>query len=71
LSDDGQYPDGMLAGETLVTYDGPDKALDQARRCLNDWDAARKMAARGRERIEDMYSKSKQWQHFESIVSSI
>jgi hypothetical protein len=71
LSDDGLYPEGMLAGETIVTYDGPDRALDQARRCLSDWGTASRMAALGRERIENMYSKSKQWQHFERIVSSI
>ena len=71
LSDEGLYPDGMIAGETIVTYGSPDSALEQARRYLDDWNAASAIATRGREQVEKIYSKPNQWQHFERIVSSI
>src|SRR5207302_3215989 len=36
LSDEGNYPEGMIADKTIVTYACADSALDQARQYLAD-----------------------------------
>jgi hypothetical protein len=71
LSDAGNYPEGMNAGETMVTYSSGEDSLDQIRARLTDWTAARTIADNGRSRIVDLYSKERQWALFGMIVGRL
>ena len=71
VSDAGNYPEGMVADETFVTYETSGNCLDQIRQCLADWTAAKKIADNGRSRISDLYSKERQWVLFETIVARL
>jgi hypothetical protein len=71
ISDAGNYPEGMVADETIVTYETSGNCLDHIRQCLADWTAAKKMADNGRSRISDLYSKERQWVLFETIVARL
>lgn len=68
LSDAGNYPDGMEAGETMSVYETGEDCLNQIERSLSDWSAAKQKADRGRSRIRDLYSKERQWALFEKLV---
>jgi hypothetical protein len=71
ISDAGNYPEGMTADETIVTYETSGDCVDQIQRLLADWTAARKIADNGRRRISDLYSKDRQWNSFEAIVARL
>lgn len=71
LSDAGNYPDGMVADETIVTYENGEDCLDQIQRRLTDWADARKMAEKGRSRISELYRKEHQWAQFKAVVASL
>jgi hypothetical protein len=71
LSDEGNYPDGMKDGETIVTYRSAEHAVEQVR-ALIDAPAQRADIARaGHEMVVSRYSKAAQWQRFEALVASI
>ena len=71
LTDSGLYPEGMMDGQTIVTYKNSDEALDLALRYLSDPQDASVIAKRGRQTVEQLYSKTAQWQLFCEIVSLI
>jgi hypothetical protein len=71
LSDQGNYPDEMRNGETMLTYDSAESCVGQIERCLGDWAHARRIAEDGRRRIGEAYSKARQWSLFESIVARL
>jgi hypothetical protein len=71
VSDAGNYPEGMIADETIVTYDTSGNCLDQIQRRLADWTAAKKIAETGRSRISDLYTKERQWVSFKMIVANL
>jgi hypothetical protein len=71
VSDAGHYLEGMVAGETMVTYETGRDCLDQIQRCLADWTAAKKMADNGRRQIGDLYTKERQWALFNMIVARL
>jgi hypothetical protein len=71
LSDEGNYPEGMRNGETMLTYDGEKSCLEQIKRCLNDWGSVRGIAEAARQRIGEAYSKDRQWRSFEAIVARL
>ncbi|MDF0583802.1 glycosyltransferase family protein [Bradyrhizobium yuanmingense] len=71
LSDEGQYPDGMQDGTTIVTYRTPEEARTRAHTYISDGEARSKIAERGREAVNRLYSKSVQWQRFNELLSSI
>jgi hypothetical protein len=71
LSDEGNYPDGMRNGETMLTYDSEESCLGQIERCLNDWGSVQGIADSGRKRIGETYSKARQWSSFEAIVARL
>jgi hypothetical protein len=69
VSDAGNYPDGMSAGETMEAYDSADDALEMISECLRSWPRSAEVAARGRSQISEIYSKSLQWRQFVGLVA--
>jgi Glycosyl transferases group 1 len=71
LSDQGDYPEGMTSGETIVTYGSPQQAVEQIRIYLGaSWERTR-IAQAGHEMISARYSKEVQWKRFEALVASL
>ena len=71
LSDDGNYPEGMVDGETLVTYSSPDDAARQIRRLLDDPMRRAQIARAGHDMLTTRYSKEVQWKRFEALLASL
>lgn len=71
LSDDGNYPEGMRNGETMVTYNSPEDAVEQIRTLLEASGARLAIARAGHEMVSTRYSKEVQWRRFEALVASI
>ncbi len=71
LSDDGNYPEGMRNGETMVTYKSPEDAVKQIRTLLEASGARLAIARAGHEMVSTRYSKEVQWRRFEALVASI
>jgi hypothetical protein len=71
VSDAGNYPEGMVADETIVTYKTGEECLDQIRQCLSDDAHARKIADNGRRQIDDLYRKERQWALFKKVVAKL
>lgn len=68
LSDAGNYPDGMEAGETMSVYETGEDCLRRIERSLSDWSGAKQKADKGRSKIRDLYSKDRQWALFEQLL---
>jgi len=71
LSDAGNYPDGMAPGATMEVYESPGDASRLVGENLDDWSKGMKMAAEGRRKISELYSKSLQWKSFVTLVEQI
>ena len=68
LSDEGNYPAGMISGVNLVTYSSSQVALGLIRQLLNNDDRRSGMASLGNEMIARDYSKTHQWERFVSLT---
>lgn len=65
LTDEGRYPEGMVPGETLITYrDAADAATCADDLLSQDEDLCGEVARRGHEMIRTHYSRERQWQVF-------
>ena len=71
LSDAGRYPEGMVDGQTLVTYADAGDLLQKARILLDGPDRRREIANKGHETFRRLYSKAAQWASFEQLVASL
>jgi hypothetical protein len=71
LSDQGNYPEGMSDGQTIVTYRSPEHAVQQVRTLLDGADERLAIAHAGHEMVSTSYSKEAQWKRFEALVASI
>jgi Glycosyl transferases group 1 len=71
LSDAGDYPEGMHEGETMLTYETAGSCLEKIEDCLNNWNAAKTTADRGRGTLRNLYSKERQWISFKTIQQSL
>jgi hypothetical protein len=71
VSDAGSYPAGMQEGETIETYGTPEQAVEVISRSLQDWPRSAAIAALGRARIRDIYSKDAQWKQFGDLVGRV
>ena len=71
LSDQGNYPQGMNNGETMVTYQSPEDAVRQIKMLLDAPELRSSIARAGHEMISTRYSKEVQWKRFEALVASI
>jgi hypothetical protein len=57
--------------ETMLVYENDRNCLDQMRRCLADWKAVQSIAENGRRRMNEVYSKARQWALFEAVVAGL
>jgi hypothetical protein len=71
MSDAGNYPPGMVPGATIEAYDSPEHAVELIVRILDNWPDQASMAAEGRRRVSELYSKSWQWNGFVDLVAQI
>jgi len=70
LSDAGTYPEGMVADETIVTYDSKSDAIEKLGALLADRDRCARIASAGQTMIRERYSKSRQWLRFQQLVDA-
>ena len=68
LSDEGNYPAGMIAGVNLVTYSSPEVMVKLIRKLLESDDQRSGIAKAGNDLISRDYSKTGQWERFISLV---
>ena len=71
VSDAGNYPEGMMPGETMLVYGSADVAPKVIEGALERWQPAAELARQGREKVSALYSKSRQWQKFVDLVGQI
>ena len=71
LSDQGNYPEGMRDGETIILYNSPEQAVSQIRALLENSERRLSVARAGHEMVSNRYSKEAQWKRFEALVASI
>ena len=71
LSDQGNYPEGMSDGRTIMTYRSPEHAVQQVKALLDAPERRLAVARAGHEMISNSYSKEVQWKRFEALVASI
>jgi hypothetical protein len=71
LSDQGNYPDGMSDGQTIMTYHSPEHAVQQVKTLLDGSQKRLAVARAGHEMVSTRYSKEAQWKRFEALVASI
>ena len=67
LSDDGNYPPGMVDGETMLTYNKPDDAILLIKKYLGDPERLT-IAQNGCQVVRENYSKQAQWNNFKVLV---
>lgn len=68
LSDEGNYPAGMIAGINLVTYSSPEVAVELIQKLLENDDQRSGIAKAGNELISRDYSKTRQWERFIALI---
>jgi Glycosyl transferases group 1 len=71
LTDEGNYPDGMSNGQTMIAYNSPEHAVVQIKMLLQSPEQLSSIARAGNEMISTRYSKEVQWKRFEALVASI
>ena len=71
LSDQGNYPEGMRDGETIVTYNSPEQAVSQIETLLENSEKRLSVARAGHEMVSTRYSKETQWKRFDALAASI
>jgi hypothetical protein len=68
VSDAGNYPEGMISGTSMMTYDGARSAAMSIRGILNDKAKLGEIARAGNEMIRSRYSKQAQWERFTNLI---
>jgi hypothetical protein len=71
LSDDGAYPEGMIAGQTMITYRSSDDVVAQVEELLRAPHAMTAIADEGYKMVACRYSKERQWSEFKRLVGNI
>ena len=69
LSDEGNYPVGMVDGETIRTYRSPKHAIELIEDSLRNFESRRRVATAGHNMIRTRYSKAAQWASFQRLVA--
>lgn len=69
LSDAGVYPEGMVDGETLVTYQDAEHLGAAISALLADESRRRTIAGRGNAMVVTRYSKVAQWRRFQELAA--
>lgn len=70
VSDDGNYPNGMVNECNMVTYSDPAAAVRRIRAMLKDEEGRARLARNGHELMTTTYSKAAQWAAFTALVGS-
>lgn len=70
VSDQGDYPDGMADGETMLTYRSRDDVAPIIEAALADPARRDRIANAGYAMLRDRYSKARQWQDFKALVAN-
>jgi hypothetical protein len=71
LTDEGNYPEGMDDGSTMVAYRSPEHAVGEIKALLDDAARLSAIARAGHRMLSTRYSKQAQWELFEKLVGSI
>ncbi|MGO9934859.1 MAG: glycosyltransferase [Steroidobacteraceae bacterium] len=69
LTDAGSYPDGMVNGETMLTYDDVGDAITKFSMLLDDSDFRSRISRSGNEMIRRSYSKQRQIEEFYELLT--
>lgn len=69
LTDAGDYPEGMVDGQTMVTYRSPEDAVAQIERLLAPGAPTEAIARAGHQAIRTRYSKARQWADFNDLCN--
>jgi len=70
VSDRGIYPEGMVDGQSMLTYADPREAANVISQVLADPTRLAELAAVGLVSMRQHYSKQKQWLAFEKLVEA-
>lgn len=70
LSDSGNYPEGMVSNETIVTYSDTQDAIAKIAEAIANPVRTQQIAKQGWETVSTRYSKSRQWQAFQNLVGA-
>lgn len=68
ISDAGNYPAGMNDKESMITYDSAAEAVSHIRRLIADTPMRERIAKRGHDVMQTIYSKTLQWQAFQNLA---
>jgi len=71
VSDAGNYPAGMVNGQTMRTYADADEATDIIESLLADPATLRTLAAQGHRTVAHGYGKAQQWRAFQQLVGAL
>lgn len=71
VSDAGNYPTGMVEGQTMLTYGNPKQALEQIRHALAHPEQLQAIARQGWQLMSLKYSKAQQWHCFQQLVAAL
>jgi hypothetical protein len=69
LTDEGSYPQGMIAGETMLTYDATADAERKLSVLLEEAPLRNRIASRGSQMIRERYSKRAQLERFRELLN--
>ena len=70
VSDQGHYPEGMVEGDTILTYADPREAAQVIKATLSMPGYVIEHAVKGYQTIRTRYSKAQQWQAFLQLVEA-
>ncbi|SFI49319.1 glycosyltransferase [Bradyrhizobium sp. Gha] len=68
LTDAGNYPEGFVDGETMLTYSAPSEIASLVHRLLADPSWASSIGEAGHRMVKSLYSKARQWNRFKELV---
>ena len=71
VSDAGRYPEGMIDGQTMLTYSSAQQASAAIRLAWSNINSTNEVAQRGHLLVSKKYGKDAQWNTFLSLVASL
>jgi spore maturation protein CgeB len=70
VSDEGRYPEGMVDGETMLTYSDPKQAARVIKTAFGTPGRVVELAANGYRVMLTRYNKEQQWHAFRELVGA-
>lgn len=71
VSDAGRYPEGMIDGLTMRTYENSGQVVDLLRGLLMQPSELRRVAQKGHELLRVTYGKNQQWSSFQELIGAL